>query len=372
MENIELKSLVTEDGYLELFLESGELPEPGDEHVIIEMQASPINPSDMGPLLGPADMSTAEQIGTDENPRIRAAIPEAMRGVVAPRVGKALTFGNEGAGIVVAAGASELAQSLLGKTVAVLGGAMYSKYRMMKAKVCLIMPEGTTPAEAASCFVNPLTAMGMVETMRAEGHTALVHTAAASNLGQMLQKHCINEGVQLVNIVRKQEQVDILKSIGAKHVCNSSDDDFTEKLIDALAETGATVAFDATGGGTLAGQILAAMEVAASRQGGGNAYGSTVHKQVYIYGGLDTSPTTFKRAFGMAWGMGGWLLTPFLQKIGFEAAQKLREKVAAEIKTTFASTYVSEASLEDVLSVEAVQVYSKMATGEKYLINPSK
>jgi NADPH:quinone reductase len=257
--------------------------------------------------------------------------------------------------------------------VAILGGAMYSQYRCIKAVQCLVLPPGTTPAEGASCFVNPLTALGMVATMRAEGHTALVHTAAASNLGQMLNKICLKDGVGLVNIVRRPEHVDLLKKLGAVHVCNSSSPTFMDELTDALVATGATVAFDAIGGGTIAGQILTAMEAAANKTAKEySRYGSTVHKQVYIYGGLDRGPTQFSRTFGMAWGVGGWLLTPFLQKIGFEAAQKLRERVAAEIKTTFASTYTKEISLAEALRLKEIAVYSKMATGAKYLINPSK
>jgi NADPH2:quinone reductase len=275
--------------------------------------------------------------------------------------------------VVVQAGSSPAAQALMGKTVAILGGAMYAQYRVIKAVQCLVLPPGTTPAEGADCFVNPLTALGMVETMRAEGHKALVHTAAASNLGQMLNKICIKDKVGLVNIVRKPEHVDLLKKIGATYVCSSSSPTFMDDLMEALAASGATVAFDAIGGGRLAGQILTAMEIAANRTSKEySRYGSTTHKQVYIYGGLDRGPTEFNRAFGMAWGIGGWLLTAFLQKIGFEAAQKLRERVAAEIKTTFASTYTKEVSLAEALRLEEIAVYSKQATGQKYLINPNK
>jgi len=261
----------------------------------------------------------------------------------------------------------------MGKTVAILGGSMYTQYRCIKAVQCLVLPAGTTPAEGASCFVNPLTALGMVETMRAEGHKALVHTAAASNLGQMLQKICLKDKVPLVNIVRKPDGADVLKKIGATHVCVSSAPTFMDDLTEALVATGATIAFDATGGGPLAGQVLTAMEIAANRTAKEySRYGSTVHKQVYIYGGLDRTPTTFTRAFGMAWGIGGWLLTPFLQKIGFEAAQKLRERVAAEIKTTFASHYTKEVSLAGALDLKEIAAYSQMGTGAKYLINPNK
>ncbi|MDH3644119.1 MAG: NADH oxidase, partial [Gammaproteobacteria bacterium] len=270
-------------------------------------------------------------------------------------------------------GESDEAQALMGKTVAVLGGSMYSQYRVLNVGQCLLLHEGTSPREGASCFVNPLTALGMVETMRMEGYTALVHTAAASNLGQMLQKICLQDGVDLVNIVRKPEQEELLKGIGAKYVCNSTATTFMDDLIDALVATGATLAFDATGGGKLAGQILTAMEVAANKTGGEySRYGSTTHKQVYIYGGLDRSPTEFNRAFGMYWGIGGWLLTPFMMKIGPEATQKLKERVAAEVKTTFASHYTNEVSLAEALQMDAISVYGKQATGEKYLINPSK
>ena len=365
----QIQSTVRADGTLKLEIVTVPTPEPESAEVVVRVEASPINPSDLGLLFGGADMSTARI----EDGAVIADIPEAMLRAMGPRLDQALPVGNEGAGVVVAAGDSELAQSLMGKTVAILGGAMYSEYRVIKAKQCLVLPEGTTPAEGASCFVNPLTALGMTETMRLEGHKALVHTAAASNLGQMLQKICLADGIDLVNIVRKPEQVKILEEIGAKYVCNSSDPDFMEKLIDALAATGATIAFDATGGGKLASQILTAMEAAASRTATEfSRYGSTTHKQVYIYGGLDRSPTELTRGFGMAWGVGGWLLTPFLQKIGFEEAEKLRQRVAREVKTTFASSYVAEVSLEEALTLDAIGTYGKQATGEKYLINPSR
>ena len=369
----QLRSTVTSDGQLKLDLARIDVPEPASAEVIVRIEASPINPSDLGLLFGMADMSTARASGTDDAPIITADIPPSILQALKARVDKSMPVGNEGGGVVVAAGDSELAQSMLGKTVGVLGGAMYTQFRCLNAEECLVMPEGTTSAEAASCFVNPLTALGMTETMKAEGHTALVHTAAASNLGQMLNKICLADGIQLVNIVRKQEQVDVLKAIGAKHVCNTSDDDFMNQLTNVLVETGATIAFDATGGGPLAGQILTAMERAAmmnSKEYSG--YGSTTFKQVYIYGGLDQRPTEFNRAFGMSWSIGGWLLPPFLQKIGFEAAQALRQRVANEIKTTFASTYTAEVSLAKALTIDAIKTYGKQATGEKYLINPNK
>ena len=369
----QLRSTVTSSGQLKLELAQIEVPAPTSNEVLVRVEASTINPSDLGLLFGMADMSTAKASGTSDAPMITADIAPNILKTLTARLDQALPVGNEGGGVVVAAGDSELAQSMLGKTVGILGGAMYTQFRCVDAEQCLVMHEGTTSAEAASCFVNPLTALGMVETMKAEGHTALVHTAAASNLGQMLNKICISDGVQLVNIVRKQEQVDLLTAMGAQHVCNTSDDDFMQQLTDALVETGATIAFDATGGGPLTGQILTAMERAAlttTKEYSG--YGSTTYKQVYIYGGLDRRPTEFNRAFGTAWGIGGWLLPPFLQKIGVDAAEALRQRVANEIKTTFASAYTAEVSLSEALTLEAITVYGKQATGEKYLINPSK
>jgi NADPH2:quinone reductase len=370
---LQLRSTVKKDGTLELSLATVPVAEPKPDEVIVRMEASPINPSDQGLLFGGADMSTAKASGTRESPVVTATIPPAAMKGLGGRLDQPMPVGNEGAGVVVRAGASPEAQALMGKTVAILGGGMYTQYRAIKAKQCLRLPEGTTPAEGASCFVNPLTALGMVGTMRAEGHKALLHTAAASNLGQMLVKICLKDDVPLVNVVRKPEQVELLKKIGATHVVSSSAPTFMDDLTDALAATGATVAFDATGGGKLAGQILTAMEAAINRTAKEySRYGSTTHKQVYIYGSLDRGPTEFTRTFGAAWGIGGWLLTPFLQKIGFEAAQKLRERVAAEVKTTFASSYTKEISLAQVLALEEIAVYGKMSTGAKYLVNPAK
>jgi len=290
---------------------------------------------------------------------------------MAGRVGQSLAAGNEGAGTVVAAGASSEAQALLGRRVAGIGGEMYAQYRVLPVPSCLPLPEGASAADGASCFVNPLTALGMVETMRAEGHSALVHTAAASNLGQMLNRICLKDGVGLVNIVRKPEQAALLRDQGAVHVVDSSSADFEERLTDALAATGATIGFDATGGGTLGGQILGCMEAALLRKPGGySRYGTSTHKQVYLYGGLDLSPTTFRRTFGMAWGMGGWLLFPFLQRAGAATTQRLKQRVADELKTTFASHYSHEVSLAGALSAEAIAGYGRRATGEKYLIRP--
>lgn len=370
---LQLRSLVKKEGELELSLTKVTMPEPGADEVIVRIEATPINPSDLALLLGAADMTTATTASNADGPVVTAKIAEKFMRAMSGRVGEPMPVGNEGAGVVIKAGSSDAARALMGKTVAVLGGAMYAQYRTMKASQCLVLPDGTKPAEGASCFVNPLTALSMVETMRREGHTALVHTAAASNLGQMLQRICIKDGVSLVNIVRRPEQEELLRSQGAKHVCNSSSPTFMDDLTRALIETGATLAFDAIGGGKLASQILTCMEAAAvSKMKEYSRYGSTTYKQVYIYGGLDRGPTELNRSFGMTWGVGGWLLTPFLQKIGPEATNKLRQRVVAELKTTFASHYSNEISLSDVLKLEHIAVYSKAGTGEKYLINPSK
>ena len=368
----QIRSEVTKEGKLLIYVESTAMPEPKEDEVLIRIEASPINPSDLGLLIGPADVSSMSVSGEGENAVVTMDIPEGLLRMLETRLDQSLPVGNEGGGVVVKAGHKDL-EDLVGKTVGVAGGSMYSQYRCVNAASCFVMQEGVTSAESASCFVNPLTALGMVETMRLENHSALVHTAAASNLGQMLIKICLDEDVPLVNIVRKEEHVDMLNSLGAKFVCNSSKDTFMQDLVKALVETGATIGFDATGGGKLSGQILTAMEVAANQTATEyNRYGSNTFKQVYIYGGLDRSPTTLNRAFGFSWGLGGWLLTPFIGRIGPERFEELKQKVADEIKTTFASHYTKEISLEGILQPENINVYSKQATGEKYLVNPNK
>ncbi|QRF58105.1 zinc-binding dehydrogenase [Variovorax paradoxus] len=370
---LQLRSLVRSNGELELSLHDEPIPEPQAHEVVIRVEASPMNPSDLGLLFGAADMATAKASGSAERPVVTATVPERARPAMAGRLDQSMPVGNEGAGTVVKAGSSPEAQALLGKTVAAIGGAMYSQYRAVAVAQCLELPEGTALADGASCFVNPLTSLGMVETMKREGHTALVHTAAASNLGQMLHKICQKDGIALVNIVRKPEQEALLRGLGAKYVCNAASPTFLEDLTQALVETGATLAFDATGGGKLAGQILGCMEAALNRTAKEySRYGSTTHKQVYIYGGLDRGPTEFVRNFGMAWGMGGWLLFPFLQKLGAEGTQRLRARVVAELKTTFASRYTREVSLTEALQLDAIGVYGKQATGEKFLLKPNK
>ena len=370
---LQLRSLIKKSGELEISLVSVQEPEPGPDEVVVRVEASPINPSDLGLLVGAADMTTAKETSTKDGPVIRAKVPDAAMRAMAGRLDESMPVGNEGAGVVIKTGSSDAAKALMGKTVAMIGGAMYAQYRTMRAKDCLPLPDGTTPAEGASCFVNPLTALGMTETMRREGHKALVHTAAASNLGQMLNKICLKDGIDLVNIVRSSEQADILRKIGAKHIVDSSAATFMDDLTGALVETGATIAFDAIGGGKLAGQILTGMEIAANKTAKVySRYGSSVHKQVYIYGGLDIRPTELNRSFGMAWSVGGWLLFPFLQKIGPADGAKLRARVVAELKTTFASHYTRVVSLEEALTLSNIAVYNKRATGEKFLINPNK
>jgi len=370
---LQIRSLIRSSGELELSLHDDPIPEPQAHEVVIRVEASPLNPSDLGLLFGAADMSTAKASGTADRPVVTATVPERVLPAMKARFDESMPVGNEGAGVVVKAGSSPQAQALLGKTVAAIGGAMYSQYRCLAAAQCMELPAGTTPAEGASCFVNPLTSLSMVETMRMEGHKALVHTAAASNLGQMLNKICQKDGIALVNIVRKQDQEDLLRGLGAKYVCNSSSPTFIEDLTQALAETGATLAFDAIGGGKLAGQILGCMEAAINRTAKEySRYGSNTHKQVYIYGGLDRSPTEVVRNFGMTWGMGGWLLFPFLQRLGDAGTQRLKARVVAELKTTFASHYTREVSLVEMLQLDAIGVYGKQATGEKFLLNPNK
>jgi NADPH:quinone reductase-like Zn-dependent oxidoreductase len=369
---LELRSLVTADGTLELSLKDVPVRTPTGNEVLVRIEASPINPSDLGLLTAGADMTKATVAGTPDRPVVTASLDAATLAGLSARIDDSLPVGNEGAGTVVAAGSSDAARALLGKTVGIAGGAMYSQYRAVDASACLVLPDGASARDGASSFVNPLTALGMLETMRNEGHSALVHTAAASNLGQMLVKLCLADGVPLVNIVRKPDQEELLRSLGAVHVLNSESPTFTTDLTEALKATSATLAFDATGGGSLPSQILGAMEEAASSTAAAySRYGSDIHKQVYVYGRLDARPIVLDNNFGMAWGIGGWLLTPFLASAGGETIARLRARVAAELTTTFASTYTREVSLAGMLAPDAFNAYVKRATGEKFLVNPS-
>lgn len=370
---LQMHSTVTEAGELRLELKEQETPEPNADQVLVRVEATPINPSDLGVMFGFTDMSAATSTGTGGDTVLAAPVSEQGMRVMKARVGQALAVGNEGAGTVVATGDSDAAKSLDGKIVAIAGGQMYGQYRCIEAASCLPLLEGHTAKDGASSFVNPMTVLSMIETMRMENHTALVHTAAASNLGQMLNRICQAEGIDLVNIVRKDEQVALLKAMGAKYVINSSADNFMADLTDAIHETGATLAFDATGGGMLASNILSCMEAAAARTPGAySIYGSVKHKQVYLYGGLDTSPTTLNRGYGMAWGVGGWLLPNFLAKAGMEVAGRLRARVAQELTTSFASNYTNEISLSEALDADIMNQYYAKHTGEKFLICPQK
>lgn len=369
---LQLRTLITPEGRLELSFTRVALPPPADDEVTLRIEAAPINPSDIGLLFGAADMAQATASGSGAEARVTAPVPPAAMKAMAGRLGQSLPAGNEGAGTVVAAGASPAAQALLGRTVAALGGAMYAQHRTVKLDQCLPLPAGASAADGASSFVNPLTALGMVETMRREGHRALVHTAAASNLGQMLARICLKDGIGLVNIVRRPEQGELLRALGSPHVVDASAPGFVDELTEAVAATGATLGFDAIGGGRLAGQILGAMEAALARGATEySRYGSTTHKQVYIYGGLDTGPTELVRNFGMTWGLGGWLLFPFLQRAGAATVQAMKQRVADELTTTFASHYSAEISLPQMLEPATMAAYGRRATGTKFLVNPA-
>lgn len=368
---LELRSTVTEDGVLTLGLAEAAVAAPGPDEVVVRIEAAPINPSDLGMLLAGGDVSKAAATEGAEMRAVSLPLSPTVLAAQAGRLGRPMPVGNEGGGTVIAAGSSPDAQALFGRVVGFLSGNAYAQFRTVNVAQCLPMAEGASAQDAAAAFVNPLTALGMVETMRSEGHTALVHTVGASNLGRMLNRICLADGVDLVNIVRKPEQVALLKVEGAQHVVDSSSDSFIEDLTGALRETGATIAFDAIGGGDLAGTILSRMEAVASEQADAfSRYGSDTLKQVYVYGGLDRSPTLLNRNFGMSWSIGGWLLTPFLGKLGKEGADRLRARVVNEITTTFASNYGMKLSLEEAVDVENVQRYGRIATGDKALITP--
>lgn len=369
---LEMRSLIRESGELELSLAEVRAPSPAHDEVLVRIEAAPINPSDQGLMFAVADMASLRSSGTRARPVVTASVPPERMKAVAGRVGESMTVGNEGAGVVVEAGLSSRAQALLGRTVALFGGGTYAQWRAVKASQCLALPDGVTPAQGAACFVNPLTALGMIETMRREGHRALVHTAAASNLGRMLNRICLADGIPLVNVVRDEASASALRAQGAAHVCVSTAPTFLDDLGDAIAATGATIAFDAVGGGPLAGQILSCMEAALVRSMTTySRYGSPVHKQVYLYGMLDPGPTILPRNCGFAFSVGGWLLWPFLQKIGSDGAAKLRARIAAEITTTFASHYAKTVSLAQALDLAEIRVYAMRGTGAKYLIAPS-
>jgi NADPH:quinone reductase len=369
--NLTMLTLVKPEGQLEISLVRLSMPTPKDHEVLVKILATPINPSDLGLLVGGADMSTARASERDGLPVVTADVPPAGMRAMAGRVGEALPLGNEGCGTVVQAGASPEAQALMGKTVALIGGEIYAEYRCLPAAMCMVLPDGTDATDGASCFVNPLTSLAFTEVMKNEGHSAIVHTAAASNLGQMLVKICAKDGIPLVNIVRSDAQVALLKGIGATHIVNSASESFLDDLSTALVETGATIGFDAIGGGKLSGQILGCMEAAAAKRATSySRYGTDVFKQVYIYGALDVGPSVLNRNFGLTWALSGFLLTPFLQKAGMETNMRLRKRVIDELTTTFKSHYSHEVSLIEALDVDTLMAYNAKRTGEKYLIRP--
>ncbi|MTH61598.1 zinc-binding dehydrogenase [Paracoccus litorisediminis] len=367
--SLELRSTITPEGALRISLERVSVPEPAAGQLLVQVEAAPINPSDLGLLFGPADMASLKAEGTADDPVLSATVAPQGLAMVRARLGQSMAVGNEGSGTVIAAGPD--LQHLIGKRVAMIGGAMYAELRLISPEACIVLPDGASAAEGASLFVNPLTALGFVETMRAEGHKAIIHVPAASNLGQMLVRICKDDGIELVNIVRSPQQADLLRGIGATHVIDSSAEDFREKLEEAIAETGATLAFDAIGGGEMTSTILNAMEaVAVRKMTAYDRYGSAAKKQVYIYGALDTGPTTLRRGFGFSWGIGGWLLFHFLQRTDPAIVQNMRERVTSEMTTTFASHYTATISLADALKPEIAAAYQRKSTGAKYLIVP--
>lgn len=368
----EMRSKLTEQGTLTISLEKVEIPEPGDDEVVVRIEAAPINPSDLGLMLGPADLSSLAEVGTDDEPVLSIDVPSSRLAGARGRLGQSLAIGNEGAGTVIATGCN--ATQLSGKRVGMLGGAMYADYRRIRSRDVIPLPDNVSVADGAAMFVNPLTALGLVETARSAGHKAIVHTAAASTLGQMLQKICFADGIPLINIVRSRQQVDILRGIGATHVLNSQDEDFAAQLTDLIERTGATVAFDAIGGGALGSDILQAMEQAALRRiAEYNRYGSGTFKQLYIYGTLNVAPTTLNRlAFGWQWSVSSWLLFDFLRKAGRELEDRLRKRVVDELTTTFATSYTRTIGLAEALRSDVLRAYARKATGEKFLIDPTR
>ncbi|KZX58744.1 NADH oxidase [Halioglobus sp. HI00S01] len=354
------------EGKLTVEVAQTELPEPKGSQILVKMEAAPINPSDLAVLTGPADLAGAEY----SPGRFVADMPEPFYSGQKARHGMRLPVGNEGAGEVVAAGDDEYAQSLIGQRVACVPGTAYSEYCIADAMLSLPLGE-LSSEQGASAFVNPMTALGFVETARAAGQNAIIHTAAASNLGQMLLKICQEDDIALVNIVRKSEQADMLRDMGATHVVNSADEDFFSQLCAAIEETGAYFGFDPIGGGQMTDTCFRAMEqVAARNMSEYSRYGSDQAKKMFIYGRLDLGPTILTPAYGFGWTLSGWLLTPFLQQAGMETVLRMRQRVLEGLTTTFASSYKRKVNLEEMLTREAVLEYSQMKTGEKYLVTP--
>jgi NADPH:quinone reductase-like Zn-dependent oxidoreductase len=355
------------DGTLTVEVVKTQFPDPTGNQVLVKVEAAPINPSDLAILTGAADLEAAEY----SDGKFVANMPEPFYSAQKARHGLRLPVGNEGAGTVVAAGESESAQALMGQRVACVPGTAYAQYAIADAHMCL--PLGQVCSEdGASAFVNPMTALGFVETARMEGQGAIIHTAAASNLGQMLVRICQEDNIPLVNIVRKAEHVDLLSGLGATHIVNSSDDDFMAQLRNAIDVTGAYLGFDPIGGGQAADNCFKAMEhVATRKMTEYSRYGSDQPKKMYIYGRLDLGPTILTPAYGFGWTLSGWLLTPFLQSAGMETVIRMRQRVLEGLTSTFSSSYKRRVSLEEMLTKEAVLDYRAMKTGEKYLVTPN-
>jgi NADPH2:quinone reductase len=368
MKTLQMQSCVHENGTVECALKEVEVTEPSGDEVLVEIDAAPINPSDLGLMFGAADPSSAQETERDGQPAIVLEVPPAAMRAMAPRIGHWMPVGNEGSGRVIAAGEDESAQVLLGKRVGMFGGEMYAGYRCLPSGQCLAFPDTISAEQAASCFVNPMTALGFLETREMEGQKGIVHTAAASNLGQMLVRLCQADDIPLVNIVRSEEQVQLLTSMGAQWVLNSQSDEFMKELVDALVATGATLAFDAIGGGRLVNRILTAMELAAAQTGPWSRYGSEEPKQAYIYGQLDLGATELTRGYGWVWSVSGWLLTPFMKRAGPDRVGRMRERVLREIDTTFESRYSSRISLQNAMTAEAAKAYGARKTGQKTLL----
>ena len=363
----QLLTTLAADGTLTVEIADKTFDEPTGSQILVKVEATPINPSDLGLLFALADTDNAEY----SPGKVVAKMPENATRAMKARHGMAMPAGNECAGTVVAAGDDPAARALLGKRVACVPGTAYATYALADARMAMPLADGVSAEQGASSFVNPMTALGFVETMKLEGFTGLVHAAAASNLGQMLVKICQEDRVPLVNIVRSAEQEKILRDLGATHVLDMTESDFLPKLIDAIAETKAMLGFDPIGGGTLAGQILTAMEAAASRGAAFSRYGSSEPKKVYIYGALDLGPTILNRAFGLTWELAGWLLTPFMAKFGPEIVGRMRARVLSGLTTTFASHYKAKVGLDEMLRKDAVAEYNARRTGEKYLVTPN-
>lgn len=365
---LQMRSRISSAGVLELSLDETEIGEPASDEVVVRMEAAPIHPTDMALMFGLADMSQAQARGTSERPVLTAPVPAAVMPVTSLRLDRSLPVGIEGAGTVMRAG--DGARHLQGRMVAVFGDGSFAQYRCVKASDCMVLPDDASPAEGAAAIVNPLTALCMVETLRRRGCDALVHTAAASTLGRMLLELCREEGLALVNVVRRPEQVQELKGLGAVHVCDSSAPGFRESLTDAIAATGATVCFDAVGG-KLTGRILACLEAAASRSTAEySRYGTTEPKHVYVYGALDRAPIEIGRGVGLTWSVSGWLLFNVMAALGRDRVEQLHERIRQGLRTTFASHFTSVISLADALRPEIVADYAERRTGAKYLIDP--